>query len=76
VFSKLGAPGTGADTVLGVCFLIVAVLVAAVAAGQLTAARAEESRGHLDHLFGAPVARSSWLAEGSPWQSSSSWRAA
>ena len=30
VFSKLGAPGTGADAVLGVCFLILAVLVAFV----------------------------------------------
>jgi hypothetical protein len=43
VFSKLGAPGTGADAVLGVCFLILAVLVAFVAAGQLTAARSEEA---------------------------------
>ena len=43
VFSKLGAPGTGAAAVLGVCFLILAVLVAFVAAGQLTAARSEES---------------------------------
>ena len=62
VFSKLGAPGTGADTVLGVCFLILAVLVAFVAAGQLTAARSEESEGRLDHLLVRPVARSSWLA--------------
>jgi ABC-2 type transport system permease protein len=62
VFSKLGAPGTGADAVLGVCFLILAVLVGFVAAGQLTAARSEESEGRLDHFLVRPVARSSWLA--------------
>ncbi len=55
VFSKLGAPGTGADAVLGVCFLILAVLVAFVGAGQLTAARSEESGGRLDHLLVRPV---------------------
>jgi ABC-2 type transport system permease protein len=62
VFSKLGAPGTGADAVLGVSFLILAILVAFVAAGQLTAARSEESGGRLDHLLVRPVSRSSWLA--------------
>ncbi len=61
VFSKLGAPGTGADAVLGVCFLILAVLVGFVAAGQLTAARSEESEGRLDHFLVRPVARWSWL---------------
>jgi ABC-2 type transport system permease protein len=61
VFSKLGAPGTGANAVLGVCFLILAVLVACVAASQLTAARSEESAGRLDHLLVRPVSRSSWL---------------
>ena len=62
VFSKLGAPGTGADAVLGVCFLVLAVLVALVAAGQVTAARAEESGGRLDHVLARPVSRPSWLA--------------
>lgn len=61
VFSKLGAPGTGAAAVLGVCFLILAVLVVAMAAGQLTAARSEESERRLDHLLVRPVSRSSWL---------------
>jgi ABC-2 type transport system permease protein len=61
VFSKLGAPGTGADAVLGVCFLILAVLVAFVGAGQLTAARAEEAGGRLDHLVVRPLSRTSWL---------------
>jgi ABC-2 type transport system permease protein len=62
VFSKLGAQGTGAAAVLGVCFLILAILVAFVAAGQLTAARSEESEGRLDHVLVGPVSRARWLA--------------
>lgn len=62
VFSKLGAPGTGADAVLGVGFLVLAVLIALVAAGQVTAARGEESGGRLDHLLVRPVSRTSWLS--------------
>jgi ABC-2 type transport system permease protein len=61
IFSKLGAAGTGARAVLGACFLILAVLVAFVAAGQITAARAEESEGRLDHILIRPVSRTSWL---------------
>ena len=61
VFSRLGAPGTGAEAVLGVCFLFLAVLVAFVGAGELTAARSEESGGRLDHLLVRPVSRISWL---------------
>ncbi len=61
VFSKLGAPGTGANAVLGVCFLILAVLVAFVGTGQLSAARSEEADGRIDHLLVAPVSRTSWL---------------
>ncbi len=61
VFSKLGAPGSGTEAVLGVCFLVLAVLVALVGAGQLTAARSEESGGRLDHLLVGPVSRTSWL---------------
>jgi ABC-2 type transport system permease protein len=47
--------------VLGVCFLVLAVLVAFAGAGQLTTARSEESGGRLDHLLVRPVSRSSWL---------------
>ncbi len=61
VFSKLGAAGTGADAVLGVCFLVLAVLVSFVGAGQLTAMRSEESGGRLDHMLVRPVSRISWL---------------
>ncbi len=61
VFSRLGAPGTGAKAFLGVSFLILAVLTAFVAAGQVTAARTEEAQGRLDHLLVRPVSRSSWI---------------
>ncbi|HZM54282.1 MAG TPA: ABC transporter permease subunit [Acidimicrobiales bacterium] len=61
VLSRLGAPGADADAYLGLVFLILAVLVAFVAAGQITAARAEEAGGRLDHLLVRPVSRSSWL---------------
>jgi ABC-2 type transport system permease protein len=62
VFSRLGAPGADAKAFLGVSFVIVAVLVAFVAAGQITAARLEEEQGRLDHLLVRPVSRLSWLA--------------
>ena len=61
VFSKLGAIGTGARAVLGACFLILAILVAFVAAGHITASRAEESEGRLDHILIRPVSRPGWL---------------
>ena len=61
VFSRLGAPGTGAEAYLGVSFLILAVLVAFIAAGQVTAARTEEASGRLEHLLVRPVARSRWF---------------
>ena len=61
VFSKLGATGNGADTVLGVCFLVEAILIGFVAAGQVTATRAEESEGRLDHFVVRPVSRDGWL---------------
>jgi ABC-2 type transport system permease protein len=59
-FSRLGAVGTGAY--LGVAFLMLAVLVAFVASGQISAARAEEAEGRLDHILVRPVSRSRWLA--------------
>ena len=62
VLSKLGATGTGADAVLGACFLIEAILIGFIAAGQVTAARTEESEGMLDHFVVRPVSRSGWLA--------------
>ncbi|HTT88695.1 MAG TPA: hypothetical protein VMF65_04015 [Acidimicrobiales bacterium] len=62
VFSRWGVPGTGATAFLGVTFLIAAVLVGFIAAGQVTAAREEEAEGRLEHLLVRPVSRASWLA--------------
>ncbi|MGO9560520.1 MAG: hypothetical protein ACLPQS_04365 [Acidimicrobiales bacterium] len=61
VFSRLGARGTGTAAYLGVCELIVAVLIAFVAGGQVTAARGEEAAGRLDHLLVRPVSRAGWF---------------
>jgi ABC-2 type transport system permease protein len=61
VFSKLGSHGNGADAVLGVTFLIEAILLGFVAANQVTAARAEESGGLLDNFLVRPVSRLRWL---------------
>jgi ABC-2 type transport system permease protein len=62
VLSRLGASGTGVDAFLGVAFLIVAVCVAFMAAGQVMATRVEEDQGRLDHILVRPVSRWSWLA--------------
>jgi ABC-2 type transport system permease protein len=61
VLSKLGASGTGAAAVLGVCFLTLAILVGFVSASQIVAARSEEAEGRLDHILIRPVSRASWL---------------
>jgi len=61
VFTRLGAPGAGTDAYLGVAFLMVAVLVAFSAAGLISAARAEEAGGRLEHLIVRPLSRSAWL---------------
>ncbi len=58
--SRLGA--IGAYAYLGVAFLMMAVILAIVAAGQISAARGEEAGGRLDHFLVRPVSRSSWLA--------------
>ena len=42
-------------------FLLMGVMVALVAAGQISAARGEEAEGRLDNLLVRPVSRPSWL---------------
>ena len=59
-FSRLGA--VGAEAYLGVAFLLMAIFVAFVGAGQLSATRAEEAEGRLDNLLVRPLARSRWYA--------------
>lgn len=62
LIDRLGGHGSPAVAYLGVSFLIVAVLVAVAAAGQIAATRSEESDERLDHLVVRPVGRTRWLA--------------
>ncbi len=62
VLSKLGATGSGVTAILGVCFLIMAVMVGFAAAGQMTSVRSEEASGRLENLLVRPVSRSRWLS--------------
>ena len=61
LLTRLGARGTGADAYLGFAFLIVAVLLALIAAGQVSATRGEESEGRLDELLVRAVPRFKWM---------------
>jgi ABC-2 type transport system permease protein len=61
VIARLGGRGFGAVLYLGFTFLLVALMVALVGAGQVTAARSEEAEGRLDHLLVRPLSRSSWM---------------
>lgn len=62
VFSRLGAPGSGAAAFSGIAFLILAIVIAFQAASAVNAARDEEADGRLDHVLAAPVSRSRWFA--------------
>lgn len=61
VLQKLGGASGGA-AYLGIAFLIITLVVALAAAGQVGATRDEEAEGYLDHLLARPVARLPWLA--------------
>lgn len=61
MIARLGGRGSGAELYLGFAFVIVAVMVAFVAAGLLTAARGEEAEGRLEHLLVRPVSRPQWF---------------
>ena len=60
-FAKLGFRGSGASQYLSVTFLVIALLVALIAAGQVSSIRAEEAEGRVDHLLVRPVSRYTWL---------------
>jgi ABC-2 type transport system permease protein len=62
VFTRLGSPGTGAATFLGVGFTILGMVLAFEAGAQVAAARGEEAEGRLSHLLVAAVTRRRWLA--------------
>jgi ABC-2 type transport system permease protein len=63
IFARFGAHGSGAQTYLGIVFLMLAALVAFIAIGQVAMARAEEADGHLEHFLVQPVARLRWLGD-------------
>jgi ABC-2 type transport system permease protein len=60
VFARLGV--TGAEAYLGFALLIMAMALNFVAAGQISATRAEESIGRLEYLLVRPLSRTRWLA--------------
>jgi ABC-2 type transport system permease protein len=60
-FAKMGFRGSGATQYLAITFLIVALLLCLIAAGQMGAARSEEAEGRLDHLLVRPLSRHAWL---------------
>lgn len=59
---RIGAHGSLVAAYLGLTFLILAMMIALVAAGQITAVRTEEADGHLENLVVRPVSRTSWFA--------------
>jgi ABC-2 type transport system permease protein len=64
---RIGAHRAGIETMLGLIFLILAVYLAIIAAGQMGAARDEEATGRLDNLLVRPVGRWAWLAGRLGW---------
>jgi ABC-2 type transport system permease protein len=59
---RLGGHGSSVADYLGLTFLILALLVALISAGQITAIRTEEADGHLENLLVRPKGRISWFA--------------
>jgi ABC-2 type transport system permease protein len=59
---RLGGHGSLVADDLGLTFLILALLIALISAGQITVMRTEEADGYLENLLVRPVSRTSWLA--------------
>jgi polyether ionophore transport system permease protein len=59
---RIGGHASPVAAYLGLTFLVLAFMTALVAAGQITAIRAEEADGHLENLAVRSVSRTSWLA--------------
>jgi ABC-2 type transport system permease protein len=60
MIARLGAHGVGARLFLGVTLLVAALLIALVAAGQVSSIRSGEADGQLDNLLVRPVSRRRW----------------
>lgn len=59
---RLGGDGSPVELYLGLTFLVLALLVGMIAAGQVAALAAEENEGHAENLLVGPLHRLSWLA--------------
>jgi ABC-2 type transport system permease protein len=59
---RLGGQGSSIVAYLGLTFLVLALLIALVSAGQITAMRTEEADGHLENLLVRAESRTSWFA--------------
>jgi ABC-2 type transport system permease protein len=59
---RLGGHGSLVADNLGLTFLILALLIALISVGQITAMRTEEADGYLENLLVRPVSRTSWFA--------------
>jgi ABC-2 type transport system permease protein len=60
--ARLAGHSAAVNAYLGLTFLMVAMTIALVAAGQVTATRAEEADGRLENLVVRPVSRTTWLS--------------
>lgn len=61
IVERLGGRAAETKAYLAIVFLLMTVLVAFVAANQVTAARREEATGTLEHLLVRPVSRTRWF---------------
>jgi ABC-2 type transport system permease protein len=59
--ARLDGGGGFIKAYLGFSFLIITLMVAVMAAGQVTAARREEATGRLEHLVVRPLSRAQWM---------------
>jgi ABC-2 type transport system permease protein len=59
---RLGGHGSLVAAYLGFTFLVLALMIALVAVGQISAVRTEEAEGHLEHLVVRPMSRTAWFA--------------
>ena len=59
---RLGGHGSLVAAYLGLTFLLLALLIALIAAGQIVAIRSEEAEGRLENLVVRPLSRTAWFA--------------
>ncbi len=60
--ARLGGHGSLVAAYLGLTFLLLALLIALIAAGQIVAIRSEEADGRLENLVVRPLSRRTWFA--------------